>query len=149
MTDYDVIVCGLGPVGQLLALLLGDQGVSTLAIDREPEPHPLPRAAVIDDEVLRILQAVALDAAVLADAQVQRPSVEVRRGLTLEALDRRPDAVDAIVQPTGGGPSERIAARWLVGCDGAASAVRTQLEIPFEGRTCPQRWVVFDGLVDR
>src|SRR6478735_10809194 len=71
MTDYDVIICGLGPVGQLLALLLGDQGVATLAFDREPEPHPLPRAAVIDDEVLRILQAVGLDAAVLADAQVQ------------------------------------------------------------------------------
>src|SRR5690349_10563339 len=58
MTDYDVIICGLGPVGQLLALLLGDQGVATLAFDREPEPYPLPRAAVIDDEVLRILQAV-------------------------------------------------------------------------------------------
>src|SRR5437868_6257444 len=71
MSDYDVIICGLGPVGQLLALLLGDQGVSTLAIDRDPEPHPLPRAAVIDDEVLRILQSAGLDAAVLDDAQVQ------------------------------------------------------------------------------
>jgi 3-(3-hydroxy-phenyl)propionate hydroxylase len=195
MTDYDVIICGLGPVGQLLALLLGDQGVATLAIDRDPEPHPLPRAAVIDDEVLRIMQSAGLDAAVLADAQVQpgasivtasgrpvevfrartsrnghpplvsinqpalertllgalaqRPSVEIRRGLTLEALDRRADAVDAFVRPTGGGPFERIGARWLVGCDGAASAVRARLEIPFEGRTCPQRWVVFDGLVDR
>ena len=36
MTDYDVIICGLGPVGQLLALLLGDRGVRTLAFDREP-----------------------------------------------------------------------------------------------------------------
>jgi 3-(3-hydroxy-phenyl)propionate hydroxylase len=195
MTDYDVIICGLGPVGQLLALLLGDQGVATLAFDREPEPYPLPRAAVIDDEVLRILQAVGLDAAVLADAQIQsgasivtaaghpvevfrartsrighpplvsinqpalertlldalarRPSVELRRGLTLEALDRRAGAVDAFVRPGDGGPSERISGRWLVGCDGAASAVRAQLGIAFDGRTCPQRWVVFDGLVDR
>src|SRR6185295_2058156 len=70
MTDYDVLICGLGPVGQLLALLLGDHGVRTLAFDREPEPYDLPRAAVIDDEVLRIFQAVGLDAAVLADAQV-------------------------------------------------------------------------------
>jgi 3-(3-hydroxy-phenyl)propionate hydroxylase len=70
MTDYDVIICGLGPVGQLLAVLLGDQGVATLAFDREHEPYCLPRAAVIDDEVLRILQAAGLDAAVLADAQV-------------------------------------------------------------------------------
>src|SRR5437764_6883167 len=135
MVDYDVIICGLGPVGQLLALVLGDRGVRTLAFDRDHEPYPLPRAAVIDDEVLRILQAVGLDRAVLANAQVQpgasivtargrpvevlrsrtgrlghpplvsinqpaleqtmlsalaeRPTVEVRRGLTLETIDRR------------------------------------------------------------
>src|SRR6478735_4511165 len=135
MTDYDVIICGLGPVGQLLAVLLGDQGVATLAFDRDPEPYRLPRAAVIDDEVVRILQSAGLDGAVLADAQIQpaasivtaagrpvevfrgrtsrlghpplvsinqpavehtllaalveRPAVELRRGLTLEALDRR------------------------------------------------------------
>ena len=78
-----------------------------------------------------------------------RPSVDVRRGLTLEALDRRADRVDAFVRPTDGGRSERISARWLVGCDGAASAVRARLEIPLEGRTNPQRWVVVDALVDR
>ena len=48
MTDYDVIICGLGPVGQLLALLLGDRGVHTLAFDRRPEPYLLPRAAISD-----------------------------------------------------------------------------------------------------
>jgi 3-(3-hydroxy-phenyl)propionate hydroxylase len=71
MVDYEVIICGLGPVGQLLALLLGDRGVRTLAFDREREPYALPRAAVIDDEVLRIFQSVGLDQAVLADAQAQ------------------------------------------------------------------------------
>ncbi len=61
MVDYDVVICGLGPVGQLLALLLGDRGVRVLAIEQRDEPYPLPRAAVIDDEVLRIFQAVGLD----------------------------------------------------------------------------------------
>ena len=75
--------------------------------------------------------------------------VDVRRGLTLEALDRRADRVDAFVRPTDGGRSERISARWLVGCDGAASAVRARLQIPFEGCTDPQRWIVVDALVDR
>jgi 2-polyprenyl-6-methoxyphenol hydroxylase-like FAD-dependent oxidoreductase len=195
MTDYDVLICGLGPVGQLLALLLGDHGVRTLAFDREHEPYDLPRAAVIDDEVLRIFQAVGLDAAVRADAQVmpgasiltsdgrpvefirldagrlghppmvsinqpamertmlaalaERPTVDIRRGLTLESLDRRARGVDAYVRPTGGGRSERISGRFLVGCDGASSAVRTRLQVPFEGRTAPQRWVVVDALVDR
>ena len=71
MADYDVLICGLGPVGQLLALLLGDRGVRTLAFDRDQEPYALPRAAAVDDEVLRIFQAVGLDAAILADSQVQ------------------------------------------------------------------------------
>ena len=190
-----MVICGLGPVGQLLALLLGDRGVRTLAIDRELEPFALPRAAVIDDEVLRIFQAVGLDGAVLADAQVQpgasivtsagrpvevfrartgrlghpalvsinqpamertmlaaiaeRPSVEVRRGLTLERIDSPADRVDICVRPSGGGGVEVVSARWLVGCDGAGSSVRTQLQIPFEGRTAPQRWIVVDALVDR
>lgn len=192
---YDVAICGLGPVGQLLALLLGDHGVRVLAFDREHEPYALPRAAVIDDEVLRIFQAVGLDEAVLANAQVQpgasivtaggravevfrartgqlghpplvsinqpamersmlaalaeRPHVEVRRGLTLESLDRRADRVDLYVRPTAGGRSEQLSARWLVGCDGGSSAVRARLQIPFGGSTAPQRWIVVDAIVDR
>ncbi|WP_354701739.1 3-(3-hydroxy-phenyl)propionate/3-hydroxycinnamic acid hydroxylase [Paraconexibacter sp. AEG42_29] len=195
MTDYDVVVCGLGPVGQLLALLLGDHGVRTLAFDRAAAPYPLPRAAVLDDEVLRILQSVGLDAAVLAESQVQprasivtaagravevlsaqdgllghpplisinqpaverallgalpaRTSVQVRRSLTLDAVDRRAERVDVYVRPTGGGRSERISARYLVGCDGGGSAVRARLQVPFVGRTAAQRWVVVDATVDR
>ena len=195
MVDYDVIICGLGPVGQLLALLLAERGVRTLAFDREHEPYALPRAAVIDDEVLRVFQSVGLDEAVLADAQVQpgasiitaagrpveifrsragrlghpplvsinqpamertmlaalreRPSVEVRRGLALETVDRRGDRVEVYARPTDGGRSELISARWLVGCDGANSAVRARLQIPFQGRTAPQRWIVVDALVDQ
>jgi 3-(3-hydroxy-phenyl)propionate hydroxylase len=192
---YDVAICGLGPVGQLLALLLSDHGVRVLAFDRDEEPYALPRAAVIDDEVLRIFQAVGLDDAVVADAQVQpgasivtaagrpvevfrartgrldhpplvsinqpamertmlaaladRASVELRRGVTLETLDRRADRVDLYVRPTAGGRSEQLSARWLVGCDGGSSAVRARLQIPFAGRTAPQRWIVVDALVDR
>lgn len=195
MVDYEVIVCGLGPVGQLLALLLGDRGVRTLAFDRDEEPYALPRAAVIDDEVLRIFQAAGLDRAVLADAQVQpgasivteagrpveifrsrtgrlghpplvsinqpaiertmlaaladRPTVEVRRGLELETVDRLTQCVEITARRTAGGGRERISAQWLVGCDGAGSRVRAQLQVPFDGRTAPQRWIVVDALVDR
>lgn len=78
--DCDVLVCGLGPVGQLLANGLGALGVQTIAIDASAAPYGLPRAATIDDEVLRILQAVGLDRAVLADAQVQRRASYVTAG---------------------------------------------------------------------
>lgn len=195
MPRYDVIVCGLGPVGQLLSLLLGDLGVRTLAFDRADGVYELPRAAVIDDEVLRILQSVGVDHEVLRSAQVQerasivtasgrpvevlsarvgalghpplvsihqptmertllaaladRPSVEVRRGLELDVLDRRAERVDVLLRPSGGGRPSSVSARFLVGCDGAGSAVRSRLQIPFEGTTASQRWVVLDALVDR
>ena len=79
-----------------------------------------------------------------------RPSVDVRRGLTLEALDRRADRVDAFVRPTDGGRSERIS-RALAGRLRRRRAARSAAacEIPFEGRTNPQRWIVVDALVDR
>lgn len=69
--DCDVLICGLGPVGQLLALLLGQAGVSVLAVDQASEPCELPRAAVIDDEVLRIFQAAGVDRQILAASQRQ------------------------------------------------------------------------------
>lgn len=90
MPGYDVVICGLGPVGQLLAILLADRGVRTLAFDRELEPFTLPRAAVIDDEVLRIFQSVGLDEAVLADAQVQPgASIVTTAGRAVEVFRAR------------------------------------------------------------
>jgi 3-(3-hydroxy-phenyl)propionate hydroxylase len=88
VSDCDVLICGLGPVGQLLALLLGDFGVKTIALDEATAPYELPRAAVVDDEVLRIFQAVGLDREILADAQVQpRVSFVTAGGHAVEVLN--------------------------------------------------------------
>lgn len=54
---YDVIVLGYGPVGQLLALMLGKQGRSVAVCDRWAERYPLPRAVCIDHEIYRVLAA--------------------------------------------------------------------------------------------
>lgn len=82
-----MLICGLGPVGQLLALLLARFGVEVIAVDEALEPYDLPRAAVIDDEVIRIFQAAGLDQQILADAQVQ-PAVSfiTRRGRAIEVF---------------------------------------------------------------
>jgi 3-(3-hydroxy-phenyl)propionate hydroxylase len=87
MIECEVMICGFGPVGQLLALLLTDLGVKVIAVDETDDVYSLPRAAVIDDEVLRIFQSVGLDAAILADAQVQKSvSFVTNRGKKLEVL---------------------------------------------------------------
>jgi 3-(3-hydroxy-phenyl)propionate hydroxylase len=56
----DVLLVGLGPVGATLANLLGAQGVRVLAIDRAPAVFDKPRAIVLDNEALRILQQAGL-----------------------------------------------------------------------------------------
>jgi 3-(3-hydroxy-phenyl)propionate hydroxylase len=54
--DADVVVVGLGPVGIALAGLLGKRGLEVIAIDRDRDVFPLPRAAHIDHQGLRLLQ---------------------------------------------------------------------------------------------
>lgn len=53
--DIDVLVAGCGPVGGVLAALLGAQGVRVMVIDPNAGPYPRPRAAALDADVLRIL----------------------------------------------------------------------------------------------
>ena len=62
-----VLIIGAGPTGLTLANLLGQANVDTLIIDRKPGTVTEPRAVSIDDESLRTMQAVGLDAAVLRD----------------------------------------------------------------------------------
>ena len=57
---YDVAIIGLGPVGGVLACLLGRRGHSVVVIERHASPYPLPRAVHFDHEVARILQACGL-----------------------------------------------------------------------------------------
>ena len=60
----DVLVAGLGPIGDVLTGLLKTQGLSVIAIDREADIYPLPRAAVFDEEVMRIFQMIGASEAI-------------------------------------------------------------------------------------
>lgn len=55
MRDVDVLVCGYGPVGAVLAARLAALGRSVLVVEREAAAYPLPRAVAADDEVQRLL----------------------------------------------------------------------------------------------
>jgi 2-polyprenyl-6-methoxyphenol hydroxylase-like FAD-dependent oxidoreductase len=58
--EADVAVVGYGPVGQLLAILLGRCGWRVHVLERWPEPYPLPRAVHLDHEVARLLQGAGV-----------------------------------------------------------------------------------------
>lgn len=49
--NADVIIVGCGPVGVMAALRCAQRGLSVIAIDREPDVYPLPRAIGMDDEI--------------------------------------------------------------------------------------------------
>jgi 2-polyprenyl-6-methoxyphenol hydroxylase-like FAD-dependent oxidoreductase len=58
--QYDVVIAGYGPVGQVLATLLGRAGHRVAAIERHPTFYPMPRAVHFDHEVARIFQTLGL-----------------------------------------------------------------------------------------
>lgn len=59
-STFDLAIIGCGPVGALAANIAGIAGLSVLVIDRETDPHPLPRAVHLDHEMMRLFQSVGL-----------------------------------------------------------------------------------------
>ena len=58
--DADVLIVGYGPVGQLLALRLGQAGHRVIVVERWPTLFHSPRAVHYDHEIARIFQSVGL-----------------------------------------------------------------------------------------
>jgi 3-(3-hydroxy-phenyl)propionate hydroxylase len=79
-TQQPVIVVGAGPVGCTAALLLADFGIPVTLLERHAQPHPLPRAVHLDDEVARTLHRIGVSQGFLARS---------RPGSGLRLLDAR------------------------------------------------------------
>ena len=58
MDNYDVIVIGYGPVGQMAAAQLGQAGFTVGSFERHAQMYGLSRAGHIDDEIMRTLDRV-------------------------------------------------------------------------------------------
>ena len=58
--DCDVLVVGLGPVGAALSALLAQRGVRTIAIDKDVDVYPMPRAVHFDHEIMRLFQQLGV-----------------------------------------------------------------------------------------
>ncbi|HVE73601.1 MAG TPA: FAD-dependent monooxygenase [Mycobacteriales bacterium] len=68
------------------------------------------------------------------------PGVDLRLGDALEAWAQDSSGVSAVLRS-----GARVRARWLVGCDGAASGVRQAAGIRWVGRDLAARWLVVDA----
>jgi 3-(3-hydroxy-phenyl)propionate hydroxylase len=79
----DLVIVGCGPVGAVAANLAGVAGLSTLVIERDTDPFPLPRAIHFDAHIMRILQQAQI-------AKLLEPQTRVWRRSTFYGADARP-----------------------------------------------------------
>jgi 2-polyprenyl-6-methoxyphenol hydroxylase-like FAD-dependent oxidoreductase len=68
---YDVAIVGYGPVGQTLAILLGNLGYSVAVFERWQSLYPLPRAVFHDHEIRRVFRMMGLEEEL---QQISQPS---------------------------------------------------------------------------
>jgi 3-(3-hydroxy-phenyl)propionate hydroxylase len=69
MSDCDVLIVGGGPTGASLALLLAGQQARVIVADKDSGIYPLPRAAHVDHEVMRIFQALGIADEIMATSR--------------------------------------------------------------------------------
>jgi len=153
---YDVAIVGYGPVGETLAILLGQRGWRVGVFEKWPAPYPMPRAVHFDHEIGRILQATGVADEIRsrtepADVYTWRNAagetlLEIGRegarvsGWPASNMFSQPDlerVLDARVQAL---PSVDVhRGREVTGLDAGASGVTLTTS---DGRTCEARWVV-------
>ena len=187
--DTDVAIVGAGPVGLMIANILGRYGVRVVLIEKLDQIIDYPRAIGLDDEALRVFQAVDLADEVvphttphhwmrfvtgsgrvfasieprtdefgwsrrnafhqpLADQTLYQglarfAHVSVLFGHEVASFTQRADGVTLQVQ-AGDGKAKTLRAAYLVASDGGNSFIRRTLDVPFEGRTKPNQWIVVD-----
>lgn len=77
---------------------------------------------------------------IVADMLLSMPEVEMRFDTRLLGVSQNADAVTITVATPAG--SERVCGAFLIGADGAYSAVRRSVGISFDGLTFPELWLL-------
>ncbi len=129
----------------LLDGALPDVGVRFAGADRRPVGALTFPAGPSGRSGLALFHQPTLETRLRAHLQAE-PRVELRLGVGLRAFHQDDTGVTGALDD-----GTVVRARWLVGCDGASSAVRRGAGIGWAGRDLARPWLVVDveGEVDR
>src|SRR6516225_716236 len=149
-----VVIAGGGPVGLIVALMLGRAGIAVTLFDQGDIVHSQPRAATIhpatlDHALLKgetrhpwVLQCEQdkLSRTLFAMAKAIS-NITFRTATKVIGCSQRDDAVEVVVEAADG-QQERHQALYLLGADGARSTIRKAIGVEFEGFTYPERCMI-------
>jgi 3-(3-hydroxy-phenyl)propionate hydroxylase len=171
-------VVGLGPVGSVLTALLAQRGVRTIALDKDREPYPLPRAVHFDHEIMRIFQQLGVADQIrrhardlpdyefrAADGRVLmqlRPPRETPSGWAGGYMFHQPSLEAVLRERLAALPSADIRLGWRLGslaqdADGVTARVttptgpaslRARFLVGCDGASSPVREAIGGGLFD-
>jgi 2-polyprenyl-6-methoxyphenol hydroxylase-like FAD-dependent oxidoreductase len=111
--------------------LSGDEVVGRVSLEGTETPYPY---------ALMLPQS---DTERLLEERLRGLGVEVERRVELASFQGGNDGVDAVLRHADG-REEPASAGWLLGCDGAHSAVRHGLGAPFTGESMKADWMLAD-----
>ena len=191
MEQFDIAICGYGPVGSTFAGLMGKLGHKVLVIERNIGPSPTARAINTDGEQLRTFDRLGIAEKVVenshevhrvhfGDANLNpiqtieqpvgvsamgwpnqvlfyqpelegfiRASVEsennivIKEGTELVSFDDSAEGLTINCKNSDGDLS--FFSKYLIGCDGASSFVRRELNVDLEDFEYNQEWLVCDA----
>ncbi|HXE72222.1 MAG TPA: FAD-dependent monooxygenase, partial [Candidatus Nitrosotenuis sp.] len=128
-------ILAAGAPGYGASVYAHGQRVAHLALDGLKSPYPYVQL-IAQSETERVLEE-----------HLESLGGRVERQVTLTGLTQDDSGVRATLRQADG-TDEEVCCSYLVGCDGAHSTVRHLLALPFEGRTVPSEWALFDVKID-
>jgi 3-(3-hydroxy-phenyl)propionate hydroxylase len=112
----------------------GPSGRTFAVVEPSEAPYGYPRRNAFRQPVLE---------AQLRQALNEHPTVDARFGWSFRGFEEE-DALVRVQTEDGQGGAQMVTANYLVGCDGASSAVRQGLGAILQGATFPERWLILD-----
>ena len=74
METVDVLICGCGPTGAMLSVLLGQHSIQNIILEQDKEVNTDPRGIALDEDGIRYLQSCGIyDKVFTSIGQCQSP----------------------------------------------------------------------------